>query len=126
MTPKTLKGRLGILALAGLITGSGFAFASSLAPQAAHATTTYYVNESTNTNVSASSQATASVDCNTGDVATGGGVLQNFISEPSPDLVVLQSFPVESSGSAFGWSGTYYNSSGSTLQFVVYVDCVTP
>jgi hypothetical protein len=112
----------GALILAG---GASVGAVIALSGPVAHAATTYYVNESSLTTVGSDSQNSASVDCNTGDVATGGGVLQNYDTEASPDMVVIQDFPVESGGSAFGWRGDYYNSDSTSHEFVTYVDCVS-
>jgi hypothetical protein len=90
----------------------------------AGASYTFYDNESGNITVNPGQIEAASVDCNSGDTATGGGVLQNYgIAGPSPDMTVIQSFPLESSGQAFGWRGDYYNSDSVSHQFVAYVDC---
>jgi hypothetical protein len=74
----------------------------------ADATTyTYYVNQgggqSTAANGGNSGQVYAF--CETGDVATGGGLIVNSFSDSDYNQVqISQSFPVESGGTAFAWA----------------------
>lgn len=88
---------------------------------------TYYVRQSGGQSVAANGGNSGQVYayCDTGDTATGGGLIVNSISDSDyNDVEMSQSFPVESSGVAFGWATSATNEESASRTIYTYVNCV--
>ena len=72
---------------------------------------------------------TATVSCNPGEVATGGGGFSQFAGTetPIPFSVLVASAPISTSGTPTGWTVTIKNVDTTThvLGHVVYVICAS-
>jgi hypothetical protein len=73
---------------------------------------------------------TASVSCEAGEVATGGGGMSQFggTESPLPFVVTVASRPVPISGEPTGWAVTFKNvdTTSHILGHIIYVICASP
>lgn len=113
-----------VAASVALLVGAGVAV---MAGNASATTYTYYVVDAGGQNVSGSggNSGIMQAQCTSGDQATGGGVMVNFLSDSDYDQVVMtQSAPLYSGSTAYGWTATVTNNEGATRNIHTYVNCV--
>ena len=86
--------------------------------------TNVVIRHGADTNIQASTTVTATVDCNQGEKATGGGGSNGGAS----GVHLKQSSPTPSTqgGTPTGWSATYENTSGSPAVIRAWVVCASP
>lgn len=88
---------------------------------------TNVVIRSANFSVPANNFGSGDVNCNSGEVATGGGVDLPESSVPANDMTLIQSSPTNSAGTPTGWRAHMYNeNSGNSGTGLVYVICASP
>jgi hypothetical protein len=69
--------------------------------------------------VASNASATASVDCNAGEMATGGG----FFSQVDVQVTASRPVPLNAGAQATGWQATFRNTTGSTAFVGAYAMC---
>jgi hypothetical protein len=69
--------------------------------------------------VASNASATASVDCDAGEMATGGG----FFSQIDVQVVASRPVPLTAGARATGWQATVRNTSGSSASVGAYAMC---
>ena len=73
----------------------------------------------TATAVAANASATASADCNAGEMATGGG----FFTQADVQVTASRPVPLTAGAQATGWQATVKNTTGSTAFVGAYAMC---
>jgi hypothetical protein len=81
--------------------------------------------------ISAGGTLTDSVDCNPGEIATGGGGVSGIGGDPEfPQIYIsiAASQPLPGTGTPTGWRVTFRNddSTSHSVPLKVYVVCLTP
>jgi hypothetical protein len=69
--------------------------------------------------VAANASATASVDCDAGEMATGGG----FFTQVGVQVTASRPFPLTAGAQATGWQATVKNTTASSASFGAYAMC---
>ena len=101
------------------------------APAVASVTTLIDDSDGTGVSVAAGATFTASISCNPGEIATGGGGVSGFGGDPNQPLAfvtIAASRPTPGSGTPTGWTVSFRNDDTTShiLGHKVYVNCITP
>ena len=101
------------------------------APAVASVTTRIDDSDGTGVVVAAGANFTASVSCNAGEIAVGGGGVSGLGGDPNQPLAfvtIAASRPTPGTGTPTGWTVTFRNddSISHVLGHKVYVNCITP
>jgi Collagen triple helix repeat (20 copies) len=134
-----LRGLRGLTGATGATGATGPAGATGLqgiqgpkgAPAVASVTTRIDDSDGTGVSVAAGANFTASISCNPGEIATGGGGVSGFGGDPNQPLAfvtIAASRPTPGTGTPTGWTVSFRNDDTTShiLGHKVYVNCITP